>query len=233
MEQLDGIYTTQRLRIWSSTSAAAHRLWATGGYNDRRAFLAQVVPIVQAGQTATVHLLDAYMTQKARQATGDATLAPRGLNPADYTIEKLRGEPADEVYARPFGALGWRLNEGATFDQAAATAGSYLTKLAATDVQLAQTNAARDWIQGANQDASDSGSDTFIVGYARTLDGESCSFCEDAADRLYYTEDLMPIHDHCGCGVEPVYDAGTRLFHTRDLGGGTADSELGARLPTP
>lgn len=224
MQQLDAVYDTQRRRLLATASAAAHRLWVTGGYNDRTRFLAQVVPLVEAGQAKTVALLGAYMTQKARMATGEIALPMRALPALDYTIAKLRGEPAADVYSRPFGTIGARMADGATFDAAAATAGAYVTKLAATDLQLAQTHAAKDWL-GTN------GSDLGVVGYERVLGGEGCDFCVTAASRLYYIEDLMPIHDHCGCGVAPVFDAGTSLFHTRDLG--VSDPQLGERLPTP
>lgn len=219
MEQLDAIYDMQRRRLLATTSAAANRLWVAGAYDDRERWLASAVPLVQAGQRQTVALLSAYMTAKARRATGDHAMPMKALSPDEYTIEKLRGVPADEVYSRPFGTIGARLAAGASFDQATTTAAAYVTKLAATDLQLAQTHAARDWMSD----------DDRIVGYQRVLGGGGCDFCQTAATRLYYRDDLMPIHDHCGCGIAPVYDGGTQLFHSRDLG--ASDDELGRRIP--
>lgn len=48
------------------------------------------------------------------------------------------------------------------------------------------------------------------TGYRRILHPElsetgPCALCVVAADRLYRTEDLLPIHSHCVCEVLPVY----------------------------
>lgn len=43
-----------------------------------------------------------------------------------------------------------------------------------------------------------------IVGYERIPDGDACELCNLAAGQRYKTDDLMPIHNLCGCGVEPV-----------------------------
>jgi len=70
-----------------------------------------------------------------------------------------------------------------------------VTKLAATDLQLAQTHSARDWMAD----------DENVYGWRRVTDGDPCPLCALAATRIYYRADLMPIHEHCGCGVEPLY----------------------------
>lgn len=226
--QIDYAYNTQRRRILNLTAAGANRLWVAGGYNDRETFLQHVVAVVEAGQRQTVSLLSAYMTHKARTALNDPHHPYIALNPDDFTVEKLRGVPADEVYARPFGTIGARMAAGVDFAAAAATAGSYVTKLAATDVQLAQTYGAKAWVAEANAGAGDGGSQ--IVGYNRVTGGECCAFCETAAEQSYHTDDLMPIHEGCTCGVEPIYgDAGS--FHSGEGSGAIADDELGARLP--
>jgi hypothetical protein len=42
-----------------------------------------------------------------------------------------------------------------------------------------------------------------VQGYWRVPNpGSSCDFCNEIADRLYYTEDLMPVHPNCQCTVE-------------------------------
>lgn len=70
-----------------------------------------------------------------------------------------------------------------------------------------------------------------IIGYERVYDG-GCGFCADAAELLYHSEDLMPVHEHCNCGVQPVFegtDVSDRVWHTPGEGA-VDDPELGARL---
>lgn len=46
--------------------------------------------------------------------------------------------------------------------------------------------------------------ETVIVGYERVPDGNACDLCDLASGQRYTRGDLMPIHDGCGCGVEPL-----------------------------
>lgn len=47
-----------------------------------------------------------------------------------------------------------------------------------------------------------------IRGFRRVLDSSEvdCAFCSEAADQVYRTYDLMPLHPNCQCSVAPVYD---------------------------
>lgn len=70
-----------------------------------------------------------------------------------------------------------------------------------------------------------------IIGYERVYDG-GCKFCAAAAELLYHSSDLMPVHEHCNCGVRPVFendDISGRLWHEEGEGS-IADDEMGARL---
>jgi len=51
-----------------------------------------------------------------------------------------------------------------------------------------------------------------IWGYQRVADGDACEFCAMIDGAQFRTEDPMPIHPNCGCGVEPVEY--TRLTRT-------------------
>jgi hypothetical protein len=173
---IDGVYRSQRLRLMNTVAAATAQVWAQG-YRDREQVIQQVLAIVHGGQAQTVALVDAYMAVKAAGA-------PKGLDPAAYTVASLRGVPGEAVYARPFGAP----SKDSTLHA--------LNRLVRTDMQLAQTHSARDWMAGEDR----------IVGYRRVLGaGHSCSLCVAAAERTYRTEDLMPIHERCSCSVEPVF----------------------------
>jgi len=200
--QIDAVYGSQRLRLAATVAAAVAAAWAHR-FQDREAAISQIVRLVTAGQAHTVNLVEAYMAAKAAQ--DGIALSRVGLDPAAYTTTALRGVAADIVYARPFGAYGAFLNEGQSQAAAIRAAKSSVSKLAATDLQLAQTHAARDWMRAATE--QDETRALQIVGYRRVLAGAGphCALCTAASTRTYRMADLMPIHEHCTCGVEPLW----------------------------
>ena len=78
-----------------------------------------------------------------------------------------------------------------------------------------------------------------VLGYRRIIHperskGGSCGLCVAAADRIYSTSDMKPLHDNCECTVLPITkseDPGMQM-NKRDLGrlydeaGGTARAQL-------
>lgn len=186
--QLDVAYRTQRDRLAATVTAAAAHVFARLAPVNQTSAIQTVVPLVEHGQQITVSLVDAYMAAKALAATKQGTVL--GLDPARYTISALRnGADAIDVYRRAF--------NGPADQQPAA-----LDKLVRTDLQLAQTHSARDWMTEQAKTATD---ETRIVGWRRVTDGDPCALCAQAATRTYYTGDLMPIHEHCSCTVEPLW----------------------------
>lgn len=194
----DTAYLARRIRLATSVSTAAARALALR-YRDEQAALATVIPIVEAGQQQTAALVDAYMATKTFQVTG-ATATVLGIDHSRYTISALRGVPAPDVYRRAFNTITGRSADAQTLERAQAA----LDKLVRTDLQLAQTHAARDWMQKQAETAT---GDLKIVGYKRILTGPGphCHLCELASTRIYFVADLMPIHEHCGCTVQPVW----------------------------
>ena len=209
-------YARQRAHIIDQVLAAVAATWAAQHANPAQT-IASVTAIVGAGQATVVRLVDAYMATLQTAELGHGAIL--GLDPADYTIAKLRGVAADVVYGRPFGAYRAFLSQGADEARAVEAAQASVEKLAATDLQLAQTRSAHDWMAG----------NKYVVGYRRVLNPPSCPLCTVAADRTYRKSDLMPIHEHCDCGVqplwgeEPVASVGTTV-RVED------DPELGPRL---
>lgn len=186
--RLDGAYRSQRLRLTSAVTSTATGLWARGRRDEQQA-LEDVLRVVYAGQRQMVALVDAFMGIKAR--TG-----PQGLDPSRYTVEAIRGVPAEELYRRPWGALGGQLAQGASFASAADSAAASLAKLVRTDLQLSQTHAARDWMTG----------DPSVTAYRRDPGPDICDLCDRASQHTYHPGDLAPIHEHCSCGVIPLFD---------------------------
>jgi hypothetical protein len=78
-------------------------------------------------------------------------------------------------------------------------------------------NGSRDEIQSALDE------DPVALGYIRVTDADPCYFCAmlasrgpvygddsfDQSDPRFIGEGSHKVHDHCGCGVEPVYDRKT------------------------
>jgi hypothetical protein len=185
--RLDAAFRGQRLKLAGIVQGATVRAWMRERHN-RDAAIEAALQVVHAGQARTVELVDAYMALKVG---GD----PKGLPAGRFTVEALRGLPAAEVYDRPYGALGAQLAGGAEFSTALSSAQASVSKLAGTDLQLAQTHAAREWMAD----------DDRVFGYRRVLGGShNCPLCSAASTRIYYRADLMPIHENCHCTVAPL-----------------------------
>jgi hypothetical protein len=188
--QLDDAYRTQRDRLAATVTAATARVFARLAPVDQSAAIQTVVPLVEHGQQMTVSLVDAYMAAKLLAATKQGTVL--GLDPARYTISALRNGAAPSTSTRrAFNGDAEQLSSAAALD-----------KLVRTDLQLAQTHSARDWMTEQAKTATD---ETRIVGWRRVTDGDPCALCAAASTRTYRTNDLMPIHEHCSCTVEPLW----------------------------
>lgn len=166
-------------RLRSRTLAAV--VAADTANTDR--FVATVVPIVLGSQQATVVEVDAFMSTEAGLATGSST-EPWGLDPDQLIgVRARRGDFLESVYARNHRA------DVSTFR-------SRMAREVNTDITLAERGAANVHTAG----------DPRITGYLRTLGGgENCGLCVVAATQRYHKGDLLPIHSHCRCGVQPLY----------------------------
>lgn len=224
MSALDETFRAQRADLRDAVVSQATQIWQTQ-HENRNRYLAKVLTAVEGGQRAMATLTSAYLTAKARE-TGHARFKALPLN--DYTVEKLRGTKAVEVYARPYGALYGQLADGADEATAHASAVDAVSKLAATDIHMAYTKSASDWMDG----------DASVGAYMRVPSG-TCDYCEAAAGGLYHPTVQMPIHENCECDLEPVFGAAavaaTGLgFHAGDAGA-VAPSDAGdleSRLDT-
>jgi hypothetical protein len=216
MDRIDGVFRSERLRVTSRVEAAAAAMFATL-YRDPEETVGRVVPVVEAGAGRVVALTDAYMTAKAVAA--GVRMAVKGLSAFAY--RDLRSRDAAEVYQRPFGALGGQLAQGAELEVALRSARGALSRLVRTDMQLAQTHAAQEWMVDEPR----------VVGYERVLGpGDNCPLCMAASTRRYYREDLMPIHERCACTVAPVFGDPGALSRPSAAVRVADDAEIGPRL---
>lgn len=160
------------------------------GYNEQDVdpFLAAVLPVVSAGQRQSVALTNAYLAQFLRRP-------PLPLEVGTLTGAALRnGTPPEQVYRRPFVKVWTSLKNVGVYDQAVAAGLEYATSTAEMDVQMASRAAYQ-----AVQDADDN-----IYGYQRAADGGACQFCVEVDGAYVKSADAMPLHNRCGCGLEPL-----------------------------
>lgn len=147
-------------------------------------FVRVAVPKVRAGQVATARLTAQYLGGSVLPRTALAAVRP----------------VAPEVeYRRPATKLYTLLSEGVAYSEAVRQSTALVGDLTATDLQLA--------LRAQSQASLAQGGHTR---YRRSLTGlENCERCAIASLNTYSTRDLLPIHDHCDCTVEPITDSPT------------------------
>lgn len=207
-------------RLRAAIAAAVERVWRNlGGWNagDAERFAASVAPLVSTGQRASVALTDAYLAQAVGRQ-------PLGVPTGELIGPAVRnGAAPEEVYRRPFVTLWSALADHKPFDDAFAKALHRAKSTAALDVQLSMRATA-----GFVNDA-----DPAMFGFRRVADGGACPFCR-VVDGAYVKDGTaMPLHNHCGCGLEPLTEPHALAV---ELPSGVAvhqHGELGAVLTDP
>jgi hypothetical protein len=193
------IQLNQRLR--ESTDAAVRRIWGSlPDYNrpslDR--WLSQVLPVVLGAQRQQVAVTQAYLSAALDRPA--ASIDPEAV----IGSAARAGTPPEEVYTRPFIQVWQALATGRPYVEAVNVGLARATSSAAMDVQLAM----RDTLKAVGD------TDPSIAGYQRVADPGACEYCLLLDGAQFRTDDPMPIHNFCGCGVEPVVY--TRGFDNRN-----------------
>lgn len=151
-------------------------------------WLTRVLPIILAAQRQSIAFTDAYLARALERQ-------PLGVTTAQAAGAAVRaGEAPATVYERPFVTVWTALKAGTDWTQAVQQGLDRATSAAQTDVQLAMRATVADIT--AREDR--------IVGYQRVPDGKACDLCLLASTQRYHRGDLMPIHNHCGCGITPI-----------------------------
>ena len=126
--------------------------------------------------------------------------------PTDEEIERLNDEMLDRIvnpldeWNRPAEQYRFARSTGASDGEAIEIALNRADELADLDMELAMRGEARRIFQATPK----------ITGYRRVLHPEladskqSCGLCIAASTRVYNKKELLPIHDHCHCGVMPI-----------------------------
>ena len=122
-------------------------------------------------------------------------LAPIGLDAGELTGAAVRGGVTpEEVYRRPFVNVWTALGKNEPWDAAVNAGEARATASAEMDVQLAHRAS-----YGALQRA-----EPRIKGYRRRANGGACSFCVLVNGAFVKRADAMPLHNRCGCGLDPI-----------------------------
>lgn len=220
MSALSDAHITAEARLRTAVVAGITSAWqALPAYDEENvpAFLRTVLPLVAGAQRASASLTNAYLARQLGRG-------PLPLDPATVTGAAARaGTPPADVYRRPFVGIWTALAAGTPYTAAVSAGLARATATGAMDVQLAMRATA----------AAVSDADPRILGYKRVPDPGACDLCRAAADNFYRAGDLMPIHNHCGCGIEAV----TSQFDAPELDPAAAavheHGELGPVLGKP
>lgn len=203
---------TQVLRVVQPLQRQAARV--TDGYltnastiiSGRRKRAAGAVDITQLRRAMTEALADEILAGRRRVARvelGDTHAGPASTIDADpgFGLEDDRefADPA-EAYGKVADNYRWQTTVmGDAPEKAQAKAAARIAQVAETDVTLAVRAQYQRTLEAHD-----------ATGYRRILHPElsetgPCGLCVVAADRLYRTKDLLPLHNRCVCEVLPVF----------------------------
>lgn len=177
-------YHDEVARTRAAVASQLESLWnGLPNYRDDDVdrFVRVAVPKVQAGQVRTARLTAAFLGGPV--LSRDQVVASRKVS---QQVE----------YRRPANSLYTGLSQGQTLTESVVAGAIRLGALVAMDMQLALVAQSQHSLksQGASH-------------FRRVLTGsENCDLCRLASTNIYSTDQLLPIHDHCDCTVEPIYD---------------------------
>jgi hypothetical protein len=191
MPTLAAIHLQAQARLRRLVAGAIAAAWqGLGSYDEEDVdqFVDAAVPIVLAGQVQAIALTEAFIVRRLG-------LVPIGLDPADLTGAAVRsGVGPEEVYRRPFVNVWTALGKSVPWDEAVNAGEARATASAEMDVQLSHRAS-----YGALQQA-----EPRIRGYRRRANPDACSFCVLVNGAFVKSATAMPLHNRCGCGLDPV-----------------------------
>lgn len=124
--------------------------------------------------------------------------APRSPGRVELPAQLREVDPVVE-FERPAVQFRFRVSEGDSEEAAAAAAKQRVKQLADMDLGLAGREASKQTLVSADR----------ITGWRRIIRPElsrsgSCGLCVVAANQVYRTDELMPLHNGCNCTVAPI-----------------------------
>lgn len=184
--RLADVHITLQERLRAIVGRLIAQLWGGLPNHDQEqlpVWLGRAVPLVMAAGRQSTALTDAFLGHAMdREPLGVEFRYPRPVDPF-------------EVYTRPFITYYTAVKDRDKDEEQAIFEGlDRATSAAQTDVQLAMR---QTLVQVGEQD-------DLILGYRRVPDADACEFCKLVSGQRYHTSELMPVHNHCGCGVDVI-----------------------------
>src|SRR5206468_749185 len=138
-------------------------------------------PIARGATSSAAALAGAWIAYKLGTAVVD--LSDRATQPYRF----------DERYTTPMQASLAVMKDGGERSVALEAGATRASDVLDVDMQWSG-------VHGAKEQGKASG----VTRWNRIPEPEACELCLLAADRVYKTADLAPLHRDCGCWVEPV-----------------------------
>lgn len=141
---------------------------------------------------------DAFL-KEALEAEGKKF--PRDVSPARDGSYPRKNILPEDVWERPVSEYRNARNNGDSHQEAMLKTLARVRQLADADVRMANRERAARVYEAASPQG--------VIGYRRIIHPElsrtgTCGLCLVAADRLYSTKELYPLHDNCKCETLPV-----------------------------
>ena len=180
-----------------TVSAIIAGIWARLGHYDQAdvdPWLADALPVVAGAQSQSIALTSAFIAMSLKiPAFGVA-------DPAKLAGAAVRGgTPPADVYTRPFITVWSALKNGQPWQDAVAQGQARAESAASMDVALSSRATfaeAQDTVTGGLATASSD-----INGLRTSAPATSA---RRLMERFVYHADASPLHNHCGCTLEPV-----------------------------
>jgi hypothetical protein len=190
VDRLVAAHIAAKARLQTIASRIAVAAWdRLPGYDRENVdeFLSTALPPLHGANLQSVALTEAYLARKLGRL-------PLGVS-ADSIVAGIRnGAAPATVYERAFIQVWSDLGKQTSWEQAVQAGRSRVESAAATDVQLSF----RDTLIDIGQQ------DERVVGWQRVADSGACDFCQEVDGARLASEDPMPLHNNCGCGVDPI-----------------------------
>ena len=141
---------------------------------------------------------DAFL-KEALEAEGKRF--PQDVSPARDGSYPRKNILPEDVWERPVSEYRNARNNGDSHQEAMLKTLARVRQLADADVRMANRERAARVYEAASPQG--------VIGYRRIIHPElsrtgTCGLCLVAADRLYSTKELYPLHDNCKCETLPV-----------------------------
>lgn len=193
-------YTTATRKIRDNAAANARSAWSSfeGWYSPP--LVSALATEIAGVSVAAQQTLAGAAAQYAETMVGMLAGRPVTL-PAPQTPTVRNGVDLWLAHTRPANTLKMRVATGASYEDAFAAAVRRGADMIVTDALLATRETERERYLAAG-----------VEQYRRVIRPElsesgTCGLCVAAADRLYSTDDLLPIHPpNCKCTTMPVVD---------------------------